>query len=72
MTRAVSDSITLNGEPHELPHAMTVTELLATLGVPVGRVAVERNRRIVKRPELATTVVEPGDVIEIVHFVGGG
>jgi len=33
---------------------------------------VEHNRRIVRRGELASQQVAAGDVVEIVHFVGGG
>ncbi|MCA9764044.1 MAG: sulfur carrier protein ThiS, partial [Gemmatimonadetes bacterium] len=33
---------------------------------------VELNREIIRRPALAATPVTEGDVIEIVHFVGGG
>ena len=33
---------------------------------------VERNQRIVPRAEHPTTLLDEGDVIEIVHFVGGG
>jgi thiamine biosynthesis protein ThiS len=33
---------------------------------------VELNREIVRRPQLADTRVQPGDQLELVHFVGGG
>jgi sulfur carrier protein len=37
-----------------------------------GPVAVERNGDVVPRAEHASTRLERGDVVEIVHFVGGG
>ena len=37
-----------------------------------GPVAVERNGEVVPRAQHPDTVLEPGDVVEIVHFVGGG
>ena len=50
-------------------------ELLALLeerGLRSDRVAVERNGAIVPRAEFAATVLEAGDRLEIVRFVGGG
>ncbi len=65
-------SFTLNGEPRPLASAMTVADLLATLGLDGRKVAVERNEAIVPRSTYATTRLEPGDSLEIVHFIGGG
>ncbi len=65
-------TITLNGAPREVPGPMTLAGLLVHLGLDPTTVVVERNRAIVRRPHLAETPVAAGDVIEIVHFVGGG
>jgi sulfur carrier protein len=65
-------TIKLNGEPHDLPGSITVTELLARLAIDARRVAVERNLTVLKRDLFASTAVEDGDEIEIVNFVGGG
>ena len=64
--------IEVNGESRSVAAAITVTGLLQVLGVHEGPVAVERNRQIVPRAEHATTVLCAGDVLEVVHFVGGG
>ena len=63
--------ITVNGNATEVPDGLTVTALIAQLGLH-GPVAVERNRDVVPRAEHATTSLSDGDQIEIVHFVGGG
>ena len=42
------------------------------LGLTEGPVAVERNREVVPRAQHETTELVENDVIEIVHFVGGG
>jgi thiamine biosynthesis protein ThiS len=47
-------------------------DLLQTLGIKPDRVAVELNRTIVKQRDWASTGVEAGAQVEIVHFVGGG
>lgn len=65
-------TIRLNGEPHEIPGPMPVTDLLATLGIDPRRVAVEHNLVVVKRDSYDATVVASGDEVEIVNFVGGG
>jgi sulfur carrier protein len=63
--------VTINGELREVPDA-TVRELLVHLGLTEGPVAVELNGNIVPRAEHAATSVRDGDVLEIVHMVGGG
>jgi thiamine biosynthesis protein ThiS len=65
-------TITLNGEPHELDSGVTITDLLAQLGIDSRRVAVERNFVVIKRDAYATTRIEESDQIEVVNFVGGG
>jgi thiamine biosynthesis protein ThiS len=65
-------AITINGEKRDVPHGATVADLLQTLNLPAGRVAIERNLEILPRPQWNQTAVEPGDRYEIVHFVGGG
>jgi len=65
-------SIELNGEQRTVPGPMTLAGLLDHLGLDPRAVVVERNREIVRRPQLAATPVADGDAIELVHFVGGG
>ena len=65
-------TITLNGDPYELPRPMTVTELLAQLDIDPRRVAVEHNLIVVRRARYGETAVRDGDTVEIVNFVGGG
>jgi len=64
--------VTLNGDPHPLPPGSSVTDLLATLNLDPRKIAVERNEAIVPRSLYAATCLEPGDSLEIVHFIGGG
>jgi len=64
--------IILNGDPHEVPRPLTVSELLAGLEIDARRVAVEHNLVVLKRATFDDTVVREGDQVEIVNFVGGG
>jgi thiamine biosynthesis protein ThiS len=62
----------VNGESREVATGLTLAELVADLNLAVERVAVELNHTVVRRGDWATTTLEEGDRIEIVHFVGGG
>ncbi len=64
--------ITLNGQAHTMPAALSIAELLAQLGLTGKRVAVERNQEIVPRSAHASTVLAEGDHVEVVHAIGGG
>ena len=64
--------ITLNGDPYEVAEPLTISRLLATLEIDPRRVAVEHNLMVVKRATYGASVVQPGDQVEIVNFVGGG
>lgn len=63
--------LTVNGDPLEVPDDATISTLLGQLGLE-GPVAVERNAQVIPRAEHPSERLEPNDVIEIVHFVGGG
>jgi thiamine biosynthesis protein ThiS len=64
--------IVVNGDRTSVPEGSTVTGLLGRLGLDPARVAVELDRRIVRREAWSETVLAPGSTLEIVQFVGGG
>ncbi len=64
--------IVLNGETRAVGEGATVSSLLEELSLPPTRVAVERNRVIVRKTEYGATELAAGDRLEIVTFVGGG
>lgn len=64
--------VTINGEARSLDETMTIRYLIETLGLNPETIAVERNREIVKRSRFDDQLVEDGDRIELVEFVGGG
>ena len=65
-------TITLNGDPVDLSGPLTVTELLVSLEIDARRVAVEHNLVVLKRAVFDATLLNEGDSVEIVNFVGGG
>jgi thiamine biosynthesis protein ThiS len=64
--------VRVNGDDVRLPRGASVTLLLERLRVSTPRVAVERNREILPKSSYASTLLEEGDVFEVVEFVGGG
>ena len=64
--------ITLNGESKKIDGEVTLDRLLDLFSLPRQRVAVELNRSVVSRNEWPAMVVNDGDKIEVVYFVGGG
>lgn len=72
MSPVTSIGITLNGERRRVAAGMTIADLAQELGLAPEKVAVERNLAIVPRSTLAQVALGEGDMLEIVHFVGGG
>ena len=65
-------NIILNGEPKEIPADLTIAGLIGVLGLTPERLAIEVNRRIIRRADWPSTTLAEGDKVEVVHFVGGG
>jgi thiamine biosynthesis protein ThiS len=62
----------VNGERRVFPDGTTLLRVVRALGLEPDRVAIELDRRIVKRDLWESTLVVSGAEIEIVMFVGGG
>jgi len=65
-------TVTVNGTDRQIAANGSLLDLLAALDLDPRAVVVELNREIVRRPQLGSTVLRAGDVVELVHFVGGG
>jgi sulfur carrier protein len=65
-------TIRVNGDPYELAGPVSISALLAALHIDPRRVAVEHNLDVIKRDRYDSTIVQAGDEVEIVNFVGGG
>ena len=50
----------------------TVTELLELMHYEPKTVAVERNEDSIPKAQYGTAVLQDGDTVEVVSFVGGG
>lgn len=64
--------ITLNGSPRNVDTSVSIATLVEELSMPERRLAVELNGIVVRKADWPKTILNAGDRIEIVHFVGGG
>ena len=66
-------SLTVNGQRKEFTSGITISDLLSQFGLHPRMVVVEHNRSILKdRTRYPSIALSDGDVIELVHFGGGG
>ena len=65
-------AIPVNGEPHQISGDARLPALINKLKLRRGRVAVEINRIVIAKADWDVTTLRPGDLVEIVNFVGGG
>ncbi len=65
-------TLIVNGEPRRVADELTLSQLVAELGLQKSPIAVELNRSVVPRHRHVDTRLTEGDRIEIVTLVGGG
>lgn len=64
--------IEVNGKSRDVESGQSVAVLLSELELDGRLVVVELNRQIVRHTDRSEMVLQAGDRVEIVHFVGGG
>ncbi len=64
--------IRLNGESREMSAEQTLAGVIELLDLSAKRVAIELNGLVIARTKWPETPLNEGDLIEVVHFVGGG
>ena len=65
-------TITVNGDPHACGEGLTVEGLLREKVYTFPLKVVFVNKQVVRREQQAGTVLHDGDVVEVVHLIGGG
>lgn len=65
-------TITVNGQPRDVGDGTSLLALIEGLGLKPQLMVAQRNGDIVERSQFAETALEPDDVLELVHIVGGG
>ena len=64
--------ITVNGKQMQIIPKFTLKSLIAKLKMPLNKIAIELNKKIVDKNRISKIRLKKGDKIEIVHFIGGG
>ena len=64
--------IQLNGDPYEINYGINLNELLNKLKIQKNKVAIEVNGEIVEKSKYPNLILNKGDKVEIVQFIGGG
>nr|WP_194212316.1 sulfur carrier protein ThiS [Kordiimonas pumila] len=66
------NTILVNGDEKKIPEGITVWSFLVSLKLDPKKVAVERNLEIIPKSTFRESMLNDGDTLEIVHFIGGG
>ena len=64
--------IQLNGSSYEINNETNLNQLLNKLKIQKNKVAIEVNGVIVEKNKYPKVILNKGDEVEIVHFIGGG
>ena len=64
--------IKVNGKKILLNENRSVEKLVKKLKLPLNKVAIELNKKILDKRKLNQIILKDKDSIEIVHFIGGG
>tara|TARA_B100001057_G_scaffold237644_1_gene237977 strand:- start:4683 stop:4895 length:213 start_codon:yes stop_codon:yes gene_type:complete len=64
--------IKINGKLNIIDNKTKLSVFLKYHKIPLRKVAIELNRKIVDKKKLDKIILKTNDKIEIVHFIGGG
>ncbi len=64
--------ITVNGKQIQVISKFSLKSLITKLKMPLNKIAIELNKKIIDKKKISKIYLRKGDKIEIVHFIGGG
>ena len=64
--------ITVNGKQMQIIPKFSLKSLITKLKMPLNKIAIELNKKIIDKRKISKIQLKKGDKIEIVHFIGGG
>ena len=64
--------ITVNGKQIQVIPKLSIKNLITKLKMPIDKIAIELNKKIIDKKKVSKIHLQKGDKIEIVHFIGGG
>ena len=72
MTKKKKIKIKVNGKNMTFDSQSFLHQLVNDLKIPIKKIAIELNRKIIDKKIIKKIKLKNNDVIEIVHFIGGG
>ena len=72
MKKVKKIEIYVNGKKTLIDKGINLSKLIKVLDIPIAKVAIEMNQRIVNKKRINIINLKQNDKIEIVHFIGGG
>ena len=72
MNIKIKIKITVNGKQMLIIPKLSIRNLITKLKMPVDKIAIELNKKIIDKKRISKIQLKKGDKIEIVHFIGGG
>jgi thiamine biosynthesis protein ThiS len=64
--------IKINGKIKSIDQGYNLYKLINNLNIPIKKVAIEHNKEIIDKKKIKQIKLKNNDIIEIVHFIGGG
>ena len=64
--------ISVNGKQMQIIPKFSLKNLITKLNMPLNKIAIELNKKIIDKKRISKIKLKKGDKIEIVHFIGGG
>ena len=64
--------INLNGKNKSIDDGSSLNQLINNFNIPIKKVAIEFNKEIIDKKKIKKIKLKNNDIIEIVHFIGGG
>ena len=64
--------IRANGKIKSIPENYKMSDFVKNFNIPIKKVAIELNQEIIDKNKLNKIKLKKNDMIEIVHFIGGG
>ena len=72
MKRKNKIKIKINGKYQSINQDLSVFDLTTKLKIPIKKVAIEINKKIIDKKRIEKINLKEKDKVEIVHFIGGG
>ena len=64
--------IKINGKNKSIDFGSNLYELINSLNISIKKVAIEFNKEIIDKKKIKEIKLKNNDIVEIVHFIGGG